>query len=316
MSEKEEPITSGEQAIQAIEQNNVTELRQLVKADARLLTYCVPANHNTLLNFAAVAKKPACVELLLALGADIHATDDIAWTPLHAAAYGNPVEQDAEDVTRIFHLLLAAGADVNREARGAGGTPLMQALFRGCQPQVDILAAQAIAPLNLRVAAGLGRLDLAEKFFNADGSLTAEAGAHRGYYRPHNSFPEWQPTDDPQEILDEAFVYACANGRVEMLDFLQDKGAAIDRDPYHSAPLHWAAANNHLDVMAWLLERGASLYALAGYGAEKNLPPLHVAAWGGFVASVQFSGRTGRGHSVPRTNLWGNAVALGPVCGA
>ncbi len=297
MSEANEPAIPGAKAIQAIEQNNVNALRQLIEADADLLTYCDPIQRNTLLTFAAVTKKPMCAEGLIGLGADIHATDEVGWTPLHAAAYGNPVEQDVDAVTHLLQLLIDAGANVHGEVRGSGGTPLAQALFRGCQPQVDILASHAITPLNLRMAAGLGRLDLTESLFNADGSLTAEAGAQRGYYRPHNSFPEWQPTDDPQEILDEAFVYACANGRLEMLDFLVAKGAAIDRDPYHSSPLHWAVVNNHVDVAVWLLDRGVSLQRLAGYGAEKDLSPLHVAAWGGFVEIVKFLVERGADHA-------------------
>jgi hypothetical protein len=35
---------------------------------------------------------------------------------------------------------------------------------------------------------------------------TERAGAHRGFYRPHGGFPAWQPSDDPQEVIDEALV--------------------------------------------------------------------------------------------------------------
>jgi hypothetical protein len=60
-----------------------------------------------------------------------------------------------------------------------------------------------LEPSNLRVAAGLGRLDLIH-----DLAGTGEAGAHRAFYRPHGGFPSWQPSNDPQEILDEALVWA------------------------------------------------------------------------------------------------------------
>ena len=53
----------------------------------------------------------------------------------------------------------------------------------------------------------------------------AEAGAHRAYYRPHSGFPDWRPSDDPQEVLDEALAWAARSDRVEVLEPLVARGA-------------------------------------------------------------------------------------------
>jgi hypothetical protein len=46
---------------------------------------------------------------------------------------------------------------------------------------------------------------------------TPQAGAHRGFYRPHGGFPAWQPSDEPQEVLAEALVWAAKSDRVEAI---------------------------------------------------------------------------------------------------
>src|SRR5271156_2839345 len=88
------------------------------------------------------------IKALLAAGADVNDANDRGWTPLHAAAYANQPE--------IAAILLAKGADLDAEAHGAGGTPLIAALFWGHREVADVLGRHAVAPNNLRAAAGLG----------------------------------------------------------------------------------------------------------------------------------------------------------------
>ena len=130
--------------------------------------------------------------LLLERGADVNRGNDYGWTKLHQAGYGND--------PRAGRLLLDAGARTDLYARGDGGTPLIAALFWGHREVVELLGLE---PRNLRVAAGLGLVDMIDELVG-----TPAAGAHRGFYRPHGGFPAWQPSDDPQEILDEALVWA------------------------------------------------------------------------------------------------------------
>lgn len=121
--------------------------------------------------------------------------------------------------------------DLVADAHGSGGTPLIVALFWGHREMADLLGGHSTAPGNLRVAAGLGNKELLEQCFSGGQALTSEACAARGFYRPRSGFPDWQPSADPQEVLDEALVWACKTGRTEVLARLVQAGARLDADP-------------------------------------------------------------------------------------
>jgi Ankyrin repeats (3 copies) len=153
-------------------------------------------------------------------------------------------------------------------------------LFWGHGEVADLLAGFAVAPRNLRIAAGLGRLDLIEECFSADGALTGAARGGRGFYRPHSGFPVWRPSDARQEILDEALVWACKADRVQALPALVARGANVNADPYRGTPLLWTAANNRLAAARWLLEHGARISpaTFGGSSHGEGVTPLHLAA--------------------------------------
>ena len=135
-------------------------------------------NGNDLLGMATATCDERLVSLLLAAGADPAAANVHGWTALHQAAYvGLPA---------LAQMLLDADAPVDVSARGEGGTPLVVALFWGHAQTADLLAERGgVHPRNLRAAAGLGRADLIE-----DLAGTPQAGAQRGFYRPHSGFPQ------------------------------------------------------------------------------------------------------------------------------
>ena len=241
-------------------------------------------NGNTLLNLAcSLIACPAPgvedgdrllpVHRLLAAGADPNQVNDRGWTPLHQAAY--------RDDSPMVALLLEAGARADLQAHGSGGTPLAVALFWGHREVAEVLAARNIMPGNLRVAAGLGRVDLVRVCFTQDGRLSLEAAAARGIYRPHSGFPRWQPSDDPQEVLDEALVWAAKADRVAAMELLVERGARVDADPYRGTPLIWAAANGRLAAARWLLDHGAGPNQRATFGGPQHgegVTALHLAA--------------------------------------
>ena len=175
--------------------------------------------------------------------------------------------------------LLAAGAAPETEAYGDGGTPLAITLFWGRTEVAERLAAVApVTPHNLRIAAGLGRLDLMQLFFDADGSLRPEAGDHREFHRPHSGFPPWRPTNDPAEILAEALGYAARSGRIDAMALLLDHGADIDAEPYNGTALHWAvtqstARRHGLAPRSWRRRQPARRLR-----RHRGVTPLHVAA--------------------------------------
>ena len=180
-----------------------------------------------------------------------------------------------------LEMLLEAGASPYAEAYGDGGTPLAIALFWGHRMLAERLAQVALAPLNLRVAAGLGRLDLMQRFFQ-NGRLEPEAGWHREFHRPHSGFPPWRPTDTEHEILADALTYAARSGRIDAMALLLERGADIDAEPYNGTALHWAVARRRPAAAALLLDHGADIDRRAAFGGTRGVTPLHVAAaWEG-----------------------------------
>jgi ankyrin repeat protein len=124
----------------------------------------------------------------------------------------------------------------------------------------------------------------------ADGSLSEAAGAARGFYRPHTGFPIWQPSDDPQEILDEALAWAARSDRVDALGLLVELGADLDADPYRGTALTWAAANGHVATIGRLIELGADVNHRGTFGGPdhgQGVTALHLAAQSGHMAAVQ-----------------------------
>ncbi len=213
------------------------------------------------------------VRLLLERGADVNRGNDYGWTILHQAGYGNN--------RALAEVALAAGGDATASARGDGGTPVVVALFWGHHHVVDVLGD---APRNLRVAAGLGRVDLIDELVG-----TPAAGEHRGFYRPHGGFPRWQPSDDPQEVLDEALVWAAKADRVEALSRLVEVGARVDADVYRGTALTWAAANGRVEAIERLLELGADPNLRGTFGGPdhgEGVTALHLAAQGGRAEAV------------------------------
>ena len=242
----------------------------------------VGTNGNDLVNLAAATCDERLVKVLLEHGAEPARGNVHGWTALHQAAYsGLPL---------LAGLLLEAGAPVDLSARGDGGTPLVVALFWGNREVAELLAEHGIPPGNLRVAAGLGRLDLIDELTRAAGVITPEAGAHRGFYRPHSGFPPWRPADDPQEILDEALAWAARNDRAAGLDLLAARGASLDADVYQGTALAWAAANGHVGSVGRLLALGADPNGRTAFGGPDHgdgATPLHFAAEGNRVDVIR-----------------------------
>lgn len=287
------PVSDNEffvQAYEALRRMDVDELRALISTHSELLT-AQGHNGNSLLNLAVSlagatrgalpAQASAVFDLLTGPGADVNLANIHGWTPLHQAAYAN---QPA-----LVERLLDACASVDAEARGEGGTPLAVALFWGHREAADVLAARAVVPANLRIAAGTGRSDLVASQFDATGALTPDAYRGRQFYRPHSGFPIWQPSDRRQEVLDEALVWACKSDRIEVLDELTTRGARLDADPYRGTPLLWASACKRVNAARWLLDHGADVNQRATFGGAQHgsgVTALHMAAENGHLPMV------------------------------
>ncbi|MBS1827074.1 MAG: ankyrin repeat domain-containing protein [Acidobacteria bacterium] len=263
-------------AFQALEAGDAGGLRVLLGQQPGLVVE-KGKNGNTLLNLAVSLKARPLVEMLLEAGAGVNEGNVHGWTPLHQAAYANECELAA--------MLLERGADVRLEARGSGGTPLIAALFWGHREVADLLGQHGVAPRNLRAAAGLGSVELVEECLRGDAG-----GAARGFYRPHSGFPEWQPSADRQEVLDEALIWASKSGRTEVLGRLVEAGARVDADVYRGTALIWAAVGNRVETAEWLIAHGATVDLKATFGGlthGQGVTALHMAAQHGRMAMVK-----------------------------
>jgi ankyrin repeat protein len=264
VSSGDEPPTPFVLAYRASEDNDLDSLVGLLDRFPDLVAQR-GTNGNDLLGMAG---DRAIVSLLLHRGADPNRGNDYGWTKLHQAGYGNDRE--------LAKLMLDAGARTDLFARGEGGTPLVAALFWGHREVAPLLGRE---PGNLRVAAGLGDLELIRELVG-----TPQAGAYRGFYRPHGGFPAWQPSDDPREVLDEALVWAAKSDRAQALPLLVELGARVDADPYRGTALTWAAANGRLDSIRTLVELGADVDQRGTFGGPSHgegVTAIHLAAQSG-----------------------------------
>ena len=154
--------------------------------------------------------------------------------------------------------LLAAGADPAARA-DAGITPLESAAMHSSVEAADVLVAHGLHRPSLWLAAASGLLTKVRDWVGPDGSLRADPGPYRPNWADVGRPAGAPPTDDPAEIVGEAFVFAALNNRRAVVDYLLDAGADIDARPYQdTTALHFAVQFQRLDMARHLLDRGAS----------------------------------------------------------
>ena len=291
-------------AYRAIEAHDVDALREQLDRAPDVVA-AVGTNDNDLLGMAGATCDERLVALLLERGADPTRANAHGWTPLHQAAYsGLPL---------LARMLLDAGARPDVSARGDGGTPLVVALFWGHRDVAEDLAEHSLAPGNLRVAAGLGRVDLIDEVAG-----TPAAGAHRGFYRPHGGFPAWRASDDSQEAVDEALSWAARNDRLEALDALLAHGARIDANVYRGTALMWAAATGRVAAVRRLIELGADPNERSTFGGPQHgegTVPLHLAAQSGHLEVIRALLEAGADTTVRDALFDGTPEGWADYCG-
>lgn len=249
-------------AIVAIKSSDIEGLKSLLKQNPSLATARSTTSHPTLLQCLALEavdapNKIEMAKVLIDAGADINSA-------LGASACINNVE--------ITGLLLERGAAID----GTGSwSPLEEALYWNNQGVIDLLLERGASVHNLRIASGLGRMDLIECFFNRDGSLKPEAGKIDwpfGELQKSNlncqikeeldaKVDLW--SDDRKDIINNAFIYACMHNQIDAARLLLQKGAEIDDIPpgfdYAGTGLHYAAVNGHRAMVDFLIKQGANV---------------------------------------------------------
>lgn len=237
-------------AVAAMKAGDLNKLKSLLNEDPSLATARSSTSHPTLLQClvlegARLTTQIEMVQLLIEQGADINGG-------LAAAASIDNVE--------AAQALLDAGAKVD----GTGGwSPLEEALYWRNQRVVGLLVERGASVSNLRMAAALDRVDLIESFFNDDGSLKPEAGKIDWPFGNLSSLkqPGSAQSVEPRNIINNAFVYACAHDSLAAAKSLLRSGAEVNAIPpgfdYAGTALHNAALHGHRAMVEWLLEEGA-----------------------------------------------------------
>lgn len=218
------------------------------------------------------------IAVLLEHGASYQPDAD-SFTPLHVAARSGHAD--------VLRMLVAGGAPTEACLWGLeGGTALALGLFYAQRGTAEVLGKEPV-PENLRIDAALGApLD---RWFDGD-ELRPEAQVGRSFYRPGPFFPEWTPSVDRQETLDEALTWAARNGQLAAVEALVERGAAVDANPYRGTALLWATYSDQREVIGWLLEHGADPNQQHGFGGAQhgeNATAMHLAAQFGLVDALE-----------------------------
>jgi hypothetical protein len=161
------------------------------------------------------------------------------------------------DRVEYVRLLLDAGADPG--TRTDGTTPLENAIYLGNMQMADLLAEYGIIPAALWTYAACGRLDLVQACFDSGGRLRPDTALPRPNPASFFPIPPRRPaTDDPEQIMAEAFVYACQHGRTEVVRWFLDRGLNPDVAVFLGyTGLHLAVLHQQVEVVRLLMERGA-----------------------------------------------------------
>ena len=243
-------------ALSALRSGDADGLRAVVDADPEIVNLEVGGNTmlESLTQPGAGPSSLEIVDVLVGAGAELDRALNLAgcW-----------------NIADLCSQLLEAGADPAARA-DAGITPLESAAMHGSVEAADVLVEHGLHRRTLWLAAATGLLPMVRDWVATDGSLLADPGPYRPDWADVGRPAGRPPTDDPAEVVGEAFVFAAANDRGSVVDYLLDAGADIDARPYrNTTALHFAIQFGRLDMVRHLLRRGASVTVKdATYGSD------------------------------------------------
>jgi hypothetical protein len=236
----EEALTSGD----------VERVEALLAVDPDLVRARSTCSHPNLMQCLVLVDPPhGALEQLIHLLAD-HGSELTG--PLIAAT--------CIDNVRGMNVLLDRGAHIEGDGRWS---PLEEALYWGFGRAVHLLLDRGAKVDNLRKAAGLGRIDMLKEQFDAKGKLKPSAGLIASPFDGIDGKLKEEVLHDPQQIVNNALVYAAGWGQIPSMQELLDRGGEINAIPagfdFAGTPLHYAALHGQRDTIDWLLARGADL---------------------------------------------------------
>jgi len=252
LARRDSSVSAFESAADAIARGDLTTLEQLLSENPKLVRARSTREHrSTLLHYVSAngiedfrQKTPQNIveitKLLLKAGADVNAESDAYGgrsTTLGLTATSCHPEQAGVQL-ELMDLLIAHGAKIDGPD---GGSAVNGCLHNGRGEAAEFFASRG-AKLDLEGAAGVGRLDVVRSYFTDEGAL--------------------KPAATQQQMID-GFAWACQFGRTSVVDFLLQRGIAIDTKLKHDGQtgLHWAAYGGHAGTVELLVGRGATIDA-------------------------------------------------------
>ena len=233
----------------AIIAGDLDRLAAMLVDDPELATRESSVGHPTLLQFIA-CEEPHVADPVGAARLLIDAGSPTLYPLISAAGC------DAEATLGFF---LDSGIGPNLELGANGGwTPLDEALYWNNDNMAKLLLDHGAELRSVRNPAGLGDVEGLARFFGDDGALTPDAGPLA------SPFPKTVPdhlANDPQSLIDHAFVLAVNNGHRDAAAELLRRGAQVNAKPpgyhWHGTALHAACWRGDQALVEWLLASGA-----------------------------------------------------------
>jgi len=214
------------------------------------------ADGTTALHWAVYNDDADLVERLIKAGAKVKAANSFGATPMtEAAVAGNPA---------VIAKLLTAGADAN-SANADGQTALM-VIARTNNVQAAKLLLDRGANVNAKEEFR-GQTALMWAAAEQQPAMVKELIAHGADVNARSTVNDWQRqvTGEPRaKYLPAggftALLYAAREGCVECAKSLAEAGADLNlSDPDSVSPLLFAVLNEHFDLAAYLIAKGANV---------------------------------------------------------
>ncbi len=275
LSQKSSIVAKFETAADAICNGDVKTVARLLAGEPRLVHSRSTREHKaTLLHYVSAngvegyrQKTPQNIveiaSILLDAGADVNAEADVyggGATALGLVATSvHPFRAGVQNP--LMQILLDHGADIDHKTSAGNRQNAVRGCLANGRGEAAVFLAEHGGRLDLESAAGVGKLDVVKKFFDADGRLKGKT---------------------TRKQLQSALKLACTWGRLDVVEFLLDKDVDLSGDQVDGqTPMHCAAIGGQLETIKFLLKHGAPLEVTNIYGGTVLGQTLWSAAHGG-----------------------------------
>ncbi|XP_058447921.1 serine/threonine-protein phosphatase 6 regulatory ankyrin repeat subunit A isoform X2 [Malaya genurostris] len=262
---------NGRTALHLAAMNGYTELVKFLIQDHHAVVDILTLRKQTPLHLAAASGQMNVCKLLLELGANIDATDDVGQKPIHVAAQNNYSEVAKLFLQQHPNLVMATSKDGNTCAHIAamqGSVKVIEELMKFDRNGVISTRNKLTDSTPLQLAAEGGHADVVKVLVRAGASCTDENKS--GFTAVH---------------------MAAKNGHGQVLEVMRSTNSLrVSSKKLGLTPLHVAAYYGQADTLRELLinvpatvksdsPSGTSL--VPELGSESGLTPLHLAAYSG-----------------------------------